>query len=92
MKTLKMSLENIQGKMSRKEMRNIMAGDENQLEAPDSQGGGGGNCCVKSIAKPEYSGGTHYWGCNYSQSEAISLATYIGIEGAARGYWCCASC
>jgi hypothetical protein len=26
MKTLKMSLENIQGKMSRKEMRNIMAG------------------------------------------------------------------
>jgi len=26
MKTLKMSLENIQGKMSRKEMRNIMVG------------------------------------------------------------------
>lgn len=26
MKTLKMSLENIRGKMSRKEMRNIMAG------------------------------------------------------------------
>jgi|GEM_PF-2240619 len=33
MKTLKMSLENIQGKMSRKEMRNIMAGS-----------GGGSSC------------------------------------------------
>ncbi len=30
MKTLKISIENIQGKMTRKEMRNIMAGDENQ--------------------------------------------------------------
>ena len=28
MKTLKMSLENIQGKMSRREMRNIMAGSD----------------------------------------------------------------
>ncbi len=28
MKTLKMSLENIQGKISRKEMRNIMAGSD----------------------------------------------------------------
>ncbi len=73
-----MSLKNIQGKMSRKEMRNIMAGS--------------GGCCVKSIGNPGYSGATHYWGCNYSQSEAISLATQIGIEGATRVYWCCASC
>jgi phosphotransferase system HPr-like phosphotransfer protein len=35
MKTLKMNLENIQGKMNRKEMRNIMAG------------GSGSNCTIK---------------------------------------------
>jgi hypothetical protein len=39
MKTLKMSLENIQGKMSRKEMRNIMAGS-----------GGSYSKCTKSCS------------------------------------------
>ncbi|GEM_PF-614735 len=84
MKTLKMSLESIHGKLSRNEMKNINGG-QNQPAA-------GGSCCVKSIFRPEYGGGTYYWGCNYSQSDAINLATSIGIEGAAHGYWCCASC
>lgn len=76
MKTLKMSLENIQGKMSRNEMRDIMAGAT-------------GGCCVKSVSKVH---GTYYWGCNYSKSEAIRLATSIGIEGEFHGFWCCSSC
>ena len=45
MKTLKMSLENIQGKMSRIEMRNIMAG----IMVEESNGGGVcGSKCSKS--------------------------------------------
>jgi hypothetical protein len=41
MKTLKMNLENIQGKMNRMEMRNILGGDNT-----GSTGGGGDPICI----------------------------------------------
>ncbi len=49
MQTKKMSLANIQGKLSRTEMKNIMAGS-----------GSGGGC--RSGGCGVYSGGTTYWG------------------------------
>jgi hypothetical protein len=47
MKTLKMSLENIQGKLSRIEMRNIMAGSGDNCNDICAKGSGqcaGGDC------------------------------------------------
>ena len=45
MKTLKMNLENIQGKMSRTEMRNIMAGSGNCSIPCTCNGVSYGNVC-----------------------------------------------
>ena len=55
MKTLKMSLENIQGKMSRNEMRNIMAGS------------GGFICSCSGVGN----NGTLAWASNYSSTMSI---------------------
>jgi hypothetical protein len=46
MKTLKMSLENIQGKMSRKEMRNIMAGSGSSCADYSNDGCNNHKACV----------------------------------------------
>ena len=80
MKTLKMSLANIQGKLSRAEMRKVMAGS-----------GETGSCCVTAIGV-DLSG--NQWTdrtCGYSSSYAQELARGVGMDGG-RGYWCCASC
>ena len=44
MKTTKMSLANIQGKMSRAEMKKIMAGSESSCAATACAGHGSGTC------------------------------------------------
>ena len=51
MKSQKMSLANIQGKLSRAEMKNIMAGDGNEDQigpGDDSSNSGWGTCCTPS--------------------------------------------
>ena len=45
MRTLKMSLANIQGKMNRKEMRNIMAGSGSNVSCLDSFCNWDTDCC-----------------------------------------------
>lgn len=49
MKTVKMNLANLQGKLSRKEMRNIMAGS-----------GGGGPCRYSCTSDSDCGGGGEY--------------------------------
>jgi hypothetical protein len=52
MKTLKMSLENIQGKLNRHEMKNIMAGSgENSCgnQCGDGYPGCGGGICANCV-------------------------------------------
>lgn len=53
MKTVKMSLANLEGKLSRKEMKGIMAGS----------GGGGGWCGVCQNSVGAWYGSSSYAGC-----------------------------
>ena len=77
MKTLKMNLESIQGKLSRNEMKNI-AGGANQPPA-------GGSCCYTVV----YYSNSRI--CGVSQYDAISGANYWASQGY-RSFWCCESC
>jgi hypothetical protein len=76
MKTLKMSLENIQGKMSRMEMKNIMAGE---VKLADNGGGGSSNpgtivCAASST----------YMGPLLCFTDAASASSF-----GSNGWWCC---
>ena len=63
MKTLKMSLENIQGKMNRKEMRNIMAGSG----GTDKCAGYRANC------------GSGQYSCSYRENMKDCYNSYCGV-------------
>ncbi|MFV0390544.1 MAG: hypothetical protein ACK5KP_01455 [Paludibacteraceae bacterium] len=67
MKTVKMSLANLQGKMSRKEMKNIMAGSGNLalcVANTNWRSGGPYACFANSDAAYSYAGDNGYWCCN----------------------------
>ena len=87
MKTQKMSLANIQGKLSRSEMKNIMAGS-----------GGSGNCSYSSCTVYDSLTGQTYSGsCGYlrmdpndpltAMCECVSSHGYYNPKGGTSSCW-----
>jgi hypothetical protein len=78
MKTTKMSLANIQGKLSRTEMKNIMAGSGRC----DSCWGSGGTLAHSN------SNGTYGAGMCPSSTGGTSCHNYCSQWGTGGSYWC----
>lgn len=75
MKTLKMSLANIQGKMSRNEMRKIIAGGSNMGSAAcaASKTMFGNAICCASASIAQNIGANGWWCCNCSEAFRVCM-------------------